>query len=53
MTAQKNKLSEAAAEMGRRGGKAVAEKYGNDYMQKIGKNAAKKRWAKRQKNNDK
>lgn len=38
----------AAAELGRRGGKAIAKR-GPDYMRKIGKKGAKARW----KDNDK
>jgi len=40
----KKKISNAAAELGRRGGKAVVKKHGKDYMSKIAKKGLEKRW---------
>lgn len=48
----KKSTSNAAAELGRRGGKAVAKKHGKGYMQKLGKKGAKKRWANSENGND-
>lgn len=36
----------AAAELGRRGGKAVAKKHGKGYMKELGKRGAQARWNK-------
>lgn len=51
MNNKKQKLSEAVKEayalVGRTGGKATFKKHGKDFMSQIGKNGAKKRWAKR------
>ncbi len=37
----------AAAELGRKGGRAVSRKRGKAYMQRIGKKGARARWAKK------
>lgn len=41
---KKKEISNAAAELGRRGGKAVVKKHGKDYMSKIAKKGLAKRW---------
>lgn len=44
----KNKIkNEAAAELGRKGGKAFVKKYGKKRMSELGKLGAKKRWGKK------
>ena len=43
MNLSKNK---AAQQLGKRGGKKTASKYGKDYFKKIGKKGAIKRWNK-------
>jgi general stress protein YciG len=48
----KKKISNAAAELGRRGGKAVVKKHGKDYMSKIAKKGLEKRWEANRKKND-
>lgn len=46
MNTKKEKTSNAAAELGRRGGRAVVKKHGKGYMKALGKKGAKKRWPK-------
>jgi hypothetical protein len=41
------KLSSAAAQLGRKGGKARAEKMAPERREEIARNAAKKRWSKK------
>lgn len=47
----KKTTSNAAAELGRRGGRAVAKKHGKGYMKALGKKGATKRWADKENGN--
>jgi len=47
MVKQKQILpSEIARELGKRGGRKVADRYGREYFSRIGKLGAKSRWSK-------
>ena len=49
--ANKKETSNAAAELGRKGGRAVVKKHGKDYMKKLGKKGSDARWPEGKKDN--